>query len=1176
MKGVRAMLTKKAFTDKRSLPQLLFKFFARFFGHTNPTPTVRPVNPPDFPPARQILGLLLALVITSVSAQAQSFQGTLRGGVKDKEGQMLPGATLTLTSQTTNGSRTTVTNAAGEYVFDKVDPGKYKLSANLNGFKKADMPEVLVETQQQITLDLTMEVGSVVETVTITSDVPLMETSTASTGTVLSKQVLDDLPNSGRNPFMMSAVTPNVIPAGNPTFNRQQDQSGSSQISLAGGPVRGNNYIIDGVPITDLVNRAVIIPSLEAVQEVKVQVNTYDAEAGRTGGGFFNTLARSGNNDWHGSLFGFLRPSALQANNFFNNRNGIAKPDAPYKLYGGSFGGPVKLPWLYSGKDRTFFWAAFEGYRMDTFLSETFNVPTALERKGDFSQSAVNLIDPATGQPFPNKIIPENRRDVVGYNLAQYFPLPNGGGNRYTATSTLSDRADQQTLKFDHEVTKNFKTSAFYAHYGSREPVADFYNNIANPGGTLLFRNVHALAWNNLITLDSTTLLSLRYGYNTFNDSPISVSDGFDVASLGFAPSFTNDITFKKFPRIVLVGSPYGSPSQGALGSGAPSTRRYYSHNGMASLSKLVGRHSLKFGADYRRLNSDFVAYGQASGQFFFNSAGTGDALANLILGRLDFTNNSTAQIAEPLATFVNYYGGYVHDDFRVNSKLTVNLGLRYEYEQGIQEANNQLTVGFDRNAVSPLVVPNMNLRGGLVYAGVNGAPTQQSTPVKTKFGPRLGFAYALNNKTTIRGGYGIFWAPQVFTFSVTGLGALGFSSVTTVASGATLSNPFPNGLTQPSGSSRGLLTNIGSVVDFVDPDRGAPYVQQYSLDIQRELPGGITTTLSYVGSRGTALNIGSINDSTININQLSPQVMRQYTTAQLTERITNPFFGLAAAGSLANSSTIERRQLLRPFPQFTDILMHGAGGGNSYYNSVTIKAQKRMTKGVSFLTSYTFSKMLDNVFGQGNYYASGVGGALNTYDLASEYGLSSFDSPHRFNISGSYELPFGKGKPFLNDGGLLDRVVGGWQINAIGIYQSGFPIAVVQSTNNTLAYSRLQRPNLVAGAAIATSGDLASRIDGYLNPAAFATAAAGTFGNAPRTLGVRGPSPQKTWDIGLLKDVAIFESLKGQFRVEAINAFNTPIFRLTNTTFGSSTFGKITSQANFARVIQLSVRLMW
>ncbi len=1118
----------------------------------------------------QVQMAFFGLLLIGITASAQTYQGSLRGAVRDTDGKALSAATLTITNEETNVSRTTVTNETGEYLFERIDPGRYKISAQLNGFKKTDRAGVIVETQQSVTLDLAMAVGDVTETVVITGEVPLIETSNPSTGTLLSKQVLDDLPNAGRNPFIMAAITPNVIPAGNPTFNRQQDQSGSSQISLAGGPVRGNNYIIDGVPITDLVNRAVIIPSLEAVSEVKVQVNTYDAEAGRTGGGFFNTLARSGNNDLHGSIFGFLRPSALGANNFFNNRNGVAKPTAPYKLYGGSLGGPVRIPWLYNGKDRTFYWAAFEGYRQNTFLSDTITVPTELERRGDFSRSGVTITDPLTGQPFPGNIIPTNRFDPVGAKLVTFFPLPRNGASRYVATSSLSDRADQQTFKLDHEVTKSYKTSAFYAHYGSREPVADYYSNIANPGGSLLFRNVHALAWNNIITLTPTTLLSLRYGYNSFNDSPTTSSEGFDVASLGFNSAFTNDIVFKKFPRVNIAGAAYGPTTQSALGSDAPSKRRYYSHNFNASVSELIGKHSLKFGGDFRRLSSDFTQIGQASGDFSFDAAGTGNALANMLLGRLNFTVNNTAQIARPLATYVNYWAGYIQDDYRITPKLTLNFGLRYEYEQGLQEKNNQLTVGFDRNATSPLQVPGLNLKGGLIYAGVNGAPTQQSNPWKTKFGPRVGFAYSLNDKTTIRGGYGIFWAPQVFTFSVTGISAIGFSAVSTVASGATLSNPFPNGLIKPSGSSLGLLTNVGTAVDVVDADRGAPYVHQYSLDIQRELIGGIAMTVSYVGSRGTHLNLGSINDSTINLNQLTPQVLSSNSVAQLTERVTNPFFGVANAGALGRTATIERRQLLRPFPQFTDILLHGAGGGNSYYNSLTFKGQKRLSKGIGFLASYTFSKMLDNVLGQGNFYQTGIGGPLNTYNLAGEYGLSAFDSPHRFNISASYDLPFGKGK------GMIDRFIGGWQVNAIGLFQTGFPITVTQAVNNSQAYSRLQRPNLVSGVSAATSGTTQDRLDNYLNPAAFSLAPAGTFGNAPRTLGVRSPAPQKTWDLGLFKDTEIFERLKAQFRLEAINAFNTPIFRFTNTAFGNANFGKITAQANFPRVVQISVRLMW
>ena len=1109
---------------------------------------------------------------------AQSYQGALRGSLRDSTSNVLPNVTLTLINTATNVSRTTVTNGSGEYFFERVDPGTYKIEATQSGFKKLERPSILVETQQQLTLDLTMELGNVAETVVITGDVPLMETATASTGTVLSKQILDDLPNSGRNPFAISAITPTVIPVGNPTFNRQQDQTGSSAISLGGGPVRGNNYIIDGVPITDLRNRAVIIPSLESVQEVKVQVNTYDAEAGRTGGGFFNTSARSGSNDLHGSAFGFIRPSALQANNFFNNRRGIAKPDAPYKLYGGSFGGAVKIPWLYDGKDKTFFWSSFEGYRMSTFLSETFTLPTARERTGDFSQTP-NLVlkDPLTGQQFTGNVIPANRIDPVGAKLVSFFPLPNGSGylNNTSVTSTLKDRADQQTFKLDHSLTETWKMSGFYAHYGSREPEADYYGNIANPNGYLLFRNVHALAVNNIISLSPTTVLSLRYGYNRFGDNTTTISAGFDPAQLGFANSFLKDINFKKFPRVNVVGNAYG-PSNAAFGSAAPSDQVYYSHNLLGSVSKLIGKHSLKFGADYRRLATDFTEFGQASGTFFFNSNETGNAVANMLLGRLDFTRQNTAQIATPLEAYLDYGALYAQDDFRITSKLTINAGLRYEIETGLKERNDHFTVGFDPTVASPLKVPGMELKGGLLYAGVNGAPTGQ-TETFHKFAPRVGFAYALNDKTTIRGGYGIFYAPPIFNFTIAGLGALGFSAISTVSPGASFSNPFPNGLNKPVGSSLGLLTNVGDAIHYVDQTRKAAYVQQFSVDVQRELPFGITTTLSYIGSKGTRLQIGGINDATFNINQLSADKL---SDPNLLTNVTNPFFGIITTGALSGA-TMQKRQLLRPFPQFGDIFVHGASAGKSFYNSFTAKAQKRLSKGVSFLTSYTYSQMKDNVIGQGNFYAGTSGFATNIYNLGPEYGLASIDLTHRYLVSGSWELPFGKGKSFLNAGGLVDRLAGGWQVNFIGQVQSGYPLSITQASNNSNSFSGGQRPNLVTGASVLADNALQRALSpsatdgGYFNLAAFTTAAASTFGTLTRTLDVRGPG-QQNWDIGVTKDTTIFESFKAQFRVEAINALNTPVFRAPNTTFGSSSFGKITAQANFARVVQLSLRLMW
>ncbi|HYE73025.1 MAG TPA: carboxypeptidase-like regulatory domain-containing protein, partial [Blastocatellia bacterium] len=581
---------------------------------------IKTICSPQVATINKTFRFLFALVFTallSVMAFGQSFQGSLRGAMHDSNANPMASVMLTLTNEATNVSRTTTTNVAGEYFFEKVDPGNYRITASAEGFKKLERTGIVIETQQQITLDLTLEVGALTETVIISDEVPLIESSNASVGQVINKQFLSDLPNSGRNPFSLAAISPNYIPAGNPTFNRQQDQSGSSQISLAGGPVRGNNYLLDGVPIADLGNRAVIIPTFEAIQELKMQVNNYDAETGRTGGGVFNLAARSGSNQIHGSLFGFVRPNPLQANNFFNNRNGLKRPDVPYYLYGGSVGGPIYIPKIYNGKDKTFFWFASEGYRMQSFLSETFTVPTELERQGNFSQTRnggvpVVIYDPLTTRPNPaapgqfirdpflNNIIPLNRQDAVGRALLQFFPKANrpgdaSGRNNYAATSTLDDRADQQTIKLDHSFSQNYKVAATYLHYGSREPVADYYQNIANPGGSLLFRGVDALAVNNIFTLNNTTILSVRYGFNTFDDNTNTISAGFDPVTLGFSSAFVNDIAFKKFPAI-STGGAYGSPSQGALGSAAPGERRWYSQNLLIGASKLMGRHSLKAG----------------------------------------------------------------------------------------------------------------------------------------------------------------------------------------------------------------------------------------------------------------------------------------------------------------------------------------------------------------------------------------------------------------------------------------------------------------------------------------------------------------------------------------------------------------------------------------------------
>src|SRR5712692_1330683 len=341
-------------------------------------------------------------VISCANLCAQSYFGGVRGGVSDAGAGAMADVKVTLIDEATNISRSALSNAQGEYVFSAVNPATYTMSAEAPGFKKFQNRGIVVGTQQFVTIDFKLEVGQVTESVQVTEEAPLMETSNASTGQVVDRQKLIDLPNLGRNPFMMARIAPNIVQAGDPRFNRMQDQSGSSQISIAGGPVRGNNYLLDGVPITASSNVAIIIPTIESVQEVKIQSNTYDAEMGSTGGGVFNTFLKSGSNDYHGSLFGYMRETDWQANTFFNNRGGIARPNQPFKNFGGSIGGPVSIPKLYNGKNRTFFWIGAEGYRQISPLTKDLAVPNAAERVGDFSQSVIRgggqntIYDPLT------------------------------------------------------------------------------------------------------------------------------------------------------------------------------------------------------------------------------------------------------------------------------------------------------------------------------------------------------------------------------------------------------------------------------------------------------------------------------------------------------------------------------------------------------------------------------------------------------------------------------------------------------------------------------------------------------------------------------------------------------------------------------------------------------------
>jgi hypothetical protein len=1151
---------------------------------------------------RLVAGMLFLAAATS--SLAQTYHGGLRGIVREAGG-VIPAAAVTLTNEATNAARHTQTNTVGEYAFVNVDPGTYTVRVSTQGFRTLENKGVRIGTQQFVTLDFTLEVGNLQEAVTVESQATPLETSNASMGSTLDSTTLQTLPTAGRNPFFLSTITPGVTHTGDPQFVRQQDQTNSSLLSLGGGPRRGNNYTLDGVSIVDIRNRATIIPSLEAVEEVKVQVSTYDAEMGRTGGGVFNMTGKSGANSWHGSLLGQTRPSSTRARSFFGQKacdedaSACAKSDTYFYLYGGSIGGPIV-------KNKTFFWGTFEGYKTNTRSEQVVIAPTARELNGDFSQSGVTIYDPLTTvqnpdgsyrrTPFPGNVIPANRMSPVATAIKPYWPNPGA------FDASLVDKSITGTLKLDQIWSDNFRSSAMYGYYDSTEPAVrsfgkDLGENPADPGDGALYRTVHALAINNTITPNTNTVAHVRFGYTSFVDDCVPVA--FDPGTLGFASSYASAVPLKKFPSLTIGG--YGTDYNGrTFGDRAPQDTTYYSYDVNASMSKLWGKHTVKFGASYRKIGLKNTSFGQSSGDFSFNGQFTSanplnptnsdpHALAAFLLG---YPSSGTMVVATPNDFFIDYYAGYLQDDFRISSNLTVNLGLRYEFEQGLQEKNDAFTVGFDRDRAWPFQIPGgPQLKGGLQYSGVDGYPTHQSDPSKAKFAPRGGFAWSIDPRTVLRGGYGVFWAPYQYAFpDETNLGARGFTQITdyvdstdgglTPCATCNLTNPFPGGFAQPSGSANGLLTGAGGTVEFVDQFRKSPYVQQFSLDLQRELPGSIVAGIGYVGARTERIGVGGNDSATLNINQLDPR--HQALGSALADLVPNPFFGNPAFGSFASSPTISRGQLLRPYPQFGDLLAHQVSEGRARYHSVLVRLERPIRNGWGGRINYTWSSNKSNVFGERNAFSNNGGGQarpVNSYDLDAEYSASATEQPHRLNLALTAELPFGRGKSRLSEPGIARVLFGGWSVTAVSYFQSGFPVVVTQASNNSGVFGRIQRPNLT-GTSPATSGGTEDHYDpacgcinNWFNPAAWSQAPAFTFGNAPRT-DTRMRTPFKTQtDVALQKVEPLGGGRDIMIRFEMINLLNDSQFSGPNTTFGSSSFGRITGLRGFPRLLQLMVR---
>jgi hypothetical protein len=1153
---------------------------------------------------RRLFRIFVCLFVGSVlligsgsDASAQSSQGGVRGAVKDSQG-VIPGVTVTLTNEASGVARDTVTNEAGEFSFPAVDPGAYTIKAGVSGFKTFERRGVRISTQQFVTLDIVLEVGTLEETITVTADAPLIETTNASVGGVIDTKALEAIPTAGRSVFLMATLEPTVQASGNAHWNRMQDQSGNSAVSMGGGPVRANNFLVDGFPVTDLQNRASTNPTMEAVQEMKVQVHTYDAEMGRTGGGVMNMSARSGGNEFAGSGYAVIRPESMAEQLLIPKL--LGQPNVPeyWRNGGGGGGGPIL-------RNRTFFWVAGEKYVNNQPQQNSFLVPTTAERNGDFSGLLRNgqprvIRDPLTGEPFPGNVIPANRINPVGQKLLSYLPRPDvevdNGSPNFSMTDLLPNSAYQFTTKINHNFTNNVGMSGFVLRQVTHEANANYNPENKFVGGSYqLDRVINTFVLNNTYVLNDSSVLTLRGGYNKFDDN-YDLPYDFDAAALFNNPALTSQFSdVNRFPSLTIT-------DYKGTGWTSKQDNGYYQYGVNGTFSKLMGSHSFKFGADYRTIGATSLNYGTSTGSYTFTGLYSGNAVADLLLG---YPQSGNVPLNAELDGFVRYYAAYAQDDWRINDRLTLNYGIRLERETGMIERNDNQTVDFARNDVSPLdamvnVIDPLTgqrrqIMGGLVYAGVNGAPTEQGNQPAVKVAPRIGMVYSIDEKTVLRGGYGLYYSPWNYAAAgTTGWGQIGYSATTQIQQPQgvptiTMSNPFPNGLVQPSGNSRGMLTGAGGDIYFVDPDKGAPRVQQYSFDLQRELPGNMSVSVGYTGLTGHELSWGGSANALININQLDPK----YQTAGINtlQQVPNPFFGVADAGQFAGRRTIELGQLLRPYPQFGNVNMQQSTGARSQYHAAIFQVRRRAVGLWGGNFSYTYSRLNDNQFGQDNYYSSSPGLQNNYtvvpwseyYNPDQEYGRSLLDSPHKIVLAPTVNLPFGEGQKWATSG-VGNLLLGGWSVTTVVTFNSGFPIGVSQNQSGTpFLFGGTLRPNVNPGVDFIVGGDITERIrqdtrdNRYLNPAAFSATPTNQFGNAPRTLpGVYSPWRNNV-DLSASKRTETGRGTALVVRVEVLNLLNLVQWAApASSAFGNASFGQITNQANNMRMVQFTLRFQF
>ncbi|HWZ29991.1 MAG TPA: carboxypeptidase-like regulatory domain-containing protein [Bryobacteraceae bacterium] len=1168
---------------------------------------------------------LLALFLLAVPVFSQEFRSTLSGAITDPTGAAVPNAKVLATEERTGTKLQTVSDAAGQYVLPFLAPGEYSISVQFAGFKEFIRKSVHVGSGDHPVIDVALEVGNASQSVEVTEDVTLLNSENASVGQAITTREVEDLPLNGRTPLVLASLSMGVLATGQPALIHPFDSAAAAGWSIGGSPSQTNEILIDGSPDATWDGRLAYSPPTDAVQEVRVKAFDSDAAFGHTSGGTLNQVLKTGTNSLHGSAWEFNQPNTLIANSFFNNKAGLGNPVTHYNQYGITAGGPIFVPKVFNGKNKLFWFFAWEGVK-DSQPNTTFlTVPTDAERKGDFSAllalgSQYQLYDPfsakqsgttITRTPIANNIIQQVNPVAAAY--MKFFPEPNivgqaGGFGNFGSTAGTPDNYNNELGRLDYNLSERDRLFFDIRRTDYSQTKNNYFNNAST--GSILTRANWGGSLDNVFTVNATNFVDVRLNFTRMDEAHPAASAGFDPTSLGFPGYMATSSQYPQLPLVTFAGAT--SPTTVALGFNAANKLPSQSLQLFGTWVTVRRNHTIKIGADGRQYVLNAASYGNSAGSFSFTAnswvRASSSASSAVVLGQ-DFAEfvmglpTSGSYDINTSASYYEHYGAvFVQDDWRLRKNLTVNLGLRFDYDAPYHEKYNRTIDGFDMTSQNPLApaanaaynahpisqipVGSFNALGGVTYP-TDGAVYQQNSHMLS---PRVGFAWTpgiLHNKTVIRGGFAIFVQPLSITqLDISGKystnpiqNQYGFSQTTTyIASNdnfltpaTTLSNPFPGGIKQPVGSSLGLATFAGQTVQFIDPQVSDPYSVRWNFGFEHAITPNTMLEVTYMGNHGVHLPVYVTQFNGIPAQYLSTLGTRdQANISALTATVPNPFAGLNTS---QNGTSTTVAQLLARFPEFpvgtgsgsTGVIEQNNSIGSSSYQSLNVRIQKRFSDGMTLVGNYINSKLIERIT------------FLNDVDSQLEKRISPFDHPNRFVVGIVYELPFGKGKHFNVDSRWVDLLVGGWGVNSIYTYQTGAPLTWVNgSTTSPGDYVYFGAPIVL--------DNRATNVPAF-NVSAFDTKSADQFQYHMRTFSTTFPNLRSDgineWSPSVTKRLRINEGMSFQLRAEAYNVLNHPTFSAPSTTVTSPTtatsgFGVISAQANRSRILQIGARFVF